>query len=52
MAFSYADADIDTGSERLGIRWEASKAVPSGTEVPYLGLLRDLNARSVCLLER
>jgi len=52
MALSYADADIDTQSERLGIRWEAFKTVPFGTEVPYLGLLWDLNARSVCLLER
>jgi len=39
MAFSYADADIDALSARLGIRWEASKAVLFETEVPYLGLL-------------
>jgi hypothetical protein len=51
-AFSYADIDIDILSERLGIRWEASKAIPFGTEVPYLGLLWDLRARTVCLLEK
>jgi hypothetical protein len=50
--FSYADADIDALSDRLGIRWEASKAVPFGTEIPFLGFLWNLNTRTVCLLEK
>ena len=50
--FSYADADIDTLSEHLGIRWETSKSVPFGPKVPYLGFLWDLQARTVCLLEK
>jgi hypothetical protein len=50
--FSYADADIDALSELLGIRWETSKSVPFGAEVPYLGLLWDLRARTVRLLEK
>ena len=51
QTFSYADTDIDTLSEHLGIRWESSKAVPFGPAVPYLGFLWDLDARTVCLLE-
>ena len=49
--FSYADADIDIISNRLGIRWEASKTIPFGTEVPYLGFLWNLQTRTVRLLE-
>jgi hypothetical protein len=52
QTFAYADSDIDALSERLGIRWEASKAVPFGTEFPYLGFLWDLSTRSVRLLEK
>jgi hypothetical protein len=37
QVFAYADADIDKLSAHLGIRWEASKSVPFGEEVPYLG---------------
>ena len=50
--FSYSDTEIDAVSERLGIHWEPSKAVPFGFEIPYLGLLWDLRARTVCLLEK
>ena len=35
--FTYADADIDKLSDRLGIRWQPSKSIPFGEEVPYLG---------------
>jgi hypothetical protein len=52
QTFAYADADIDAVSERLGIQWEASKTVPFGTKIPYLGLLWDLGMHSVCLLEK
>ena len=37
QAFAYADVDIDHISTCLGIRWEASKSVRFGEEVPYLG---------------
>ena len=49
--FTYADADINKLSVRLGIRWEASKSVPFGTEVPYLGFRWNLDTRVVHLLE-
>ena len=49
--FAYADADIDKLSARLRIRWEASKAVPFGTEVPYLGFRWNLDTCIVHLLE-
>lgn len=49
--FTYADADIDKLSSYLGIRWEPSKSVPFGTEVPYLGFRWDLCARVVHLLK-
>jgi hypothetical protein len=52
QAFAYADTDIDTLSEHLGIHWESSKAVPFGPEVPYLGFLWNLDTRTVCLLEK
>ena len=47
--FAYADADIDRISARLGVVWQASKSVPFGTEVPYLGFRWDLHARKVYL---
>ena len=50
--FTYADADIDAVSERLGIRCEPSKATPFGPEVPYLGFSWDLHARTVRLLDK
>ena len=49
--FSYAERDIDQLSERLGIRWEASKSVPFGVEVPYLGFLWNLRTCVVRLLD-
>ena len=49
--FAYADVDIDKISARLGIKWEASKATPFGTQVPYLGFRWDLDTRVVHLLE-
>ena len=44
--------DIDALSRHLGIRWEATKSIPFGTEVPYLGFLWNLHTRTVCLLEK
>ena len=49
--FPYAEADIDKISAHLGIRWEPSKSIPFGTEVPYLGFRWDLQARMVHLLD-
>jgi hypothetical protein len=51
LGFSYTDTDIDRLSSRLGIKWEASKSVRFGFEVPYLGFRWDLHARIVHLLE-
>lgn len=50
--FTYAEADIDELSQRLRICWELSKSVPFRPEVPYLGFLWDLEARTVRLLEK
>ena len=47
--FAYADEDIDQIFQRLGIRWEPSKTVPFGSEVPYLGFCWDLRNRAVHL---
>ena len=47
--FAYADADIDKLSTHLSIRWEASKSIPFGEEVRYLGFRWDLRARVVHL---
>ena len=47
--FAYADADIDKLSARLGIKWQASKSVPFGEEVPYLGFRWNLRSRKVYL---
>ena len=51
QSFAYADEDIDKISQRLGIRWEHSKTVPFGSEVPYLGFRWDLHSRTVHLRE-
>ena len=51
QSFAYADEDIDRISQRLGIRWEHSKTVTFGSEVPYLGFLWDLHNREVHLRE-
>ena len=50
--FPYAEVDIDKVSACLGIRWEPSKSIPFGTEVPYLGFHWDLQARVVHLLKK
>ena len=49
--FAYADADIDKLSDRLGIKWQASKSVPFGEEVPYLGFQWNLQSRKVYLTD-
>ena len=49
--FTYVDSDIDCISMRLGIWWEASKSIPFGTEVPYLGFHWDLQTHLVHLPE-
>ena len=51
QSFTYADADIDELSERLGIRWEPSKSVPFGAEIPYLGFSWNLRTRIIQLLD-
>jgi hypothetical protein len=47
--FAYADADIDELSAHLSIKWESSKSVPFGEEVPYLGFQWNLRSRVVYL---
>ena len=47
--FTYADADIDELSACLGIRWQTSKTIPFGTEVPYLGFRWDMRTQLVHL---
>jgi hypothetical protein len=47
--FTYADTDIDKLSVCLGIRWQTTKSVPFGTEVPYLGFCWDLHSQIVHL---
>ena len=49
--FAYADEDINQISQRLGIRWEPSKTIPFGPEVPYLGFRWDLRNQVVHLRE-
>lgn len=49
--FTYYDKDIDNISKILGIPWESSKTVPFNHTVPYLGLLWDLQNRTVSLPE-
>jgi hypothetical protein len=47
--FTYNDADIDSLSDALGIPWEASKTIPFGHSVQYLGFTWDLQARTVAV---
>jgi hypothetical protein len=47
--FAYADTDIDELSAHLGIKWELSKSIPFGVEIPYLGFLWNLHLRTVLL---
>ena len=49
--FTYASTDIDLLSEELGIPWEASKTVPFGFVVLYLGFIWDLNTCTVAIPE-
>ena len=49
--FAYADPDIDELLERLGIKWETSKSIPFGMEVPYLGFRWNLLTHIVHLPE-
>ena len=49
--FTYADADIDELSSRLGIKWQSSKSIPFGEEVPYLGFRWNLRTQVVYLPE-
>ncbi|GLB41303.1 putative tyrosine recombinase [Lyophyllum shimeji] len=46
-AYTYSSADIDALSHTLGIPWEASKTVEFGFSVQYLGLVWDLQERTV-----
>jgi len=45
--FTYADADINRLSDKLGIPWELSKMVPFSNVVPYLSFVWNLTARTV-----
>ena len=50
--FAYADADIDELSSYLGIRWQSSKTIPFGEEVPYLGFRWNLRTLVVHLTDK
>ena len=47
--FAYDDTIIDSLSNHLGIPWEATKTIPFGPVVPYLGLSWDLDTKTVAL---
>ena len=47
--FAYADIDIDSLSDHLGIRWEITKSIPFGEEVVYLGFRWNLRLRVMYL---
>ena len=47
--FAYADIDIDSLSDHLGIKWATSKSIPFGEEVAYLGFQWNLRSRVVYL---
>jgi hypothetical protein len=49
--FTYGMGDIDRISSELGIPWEASKDIPFGVEVPFIGLQWNLETRMVLLPE-
>ena len=49
--FTYADADIDELSSHLSIKWQSSKSIPFGEEVPYLGFRWNLRTQVVYLPE-
>ena len=50
--YSYGDDDIDSISDRLGIKWEPAKTVPFGFSVPYLGFTWDLSRCTVTVPDR
>ncbi|KAF5377916.1 hypothetical protein D9615_006695 [Tricholomella constricta] len=47
--YAYASTDIDRISKSLGIPWEPTKTVEFDSHVQYLGLVWDLQERSVSL---
>ena len=47
--FTYTDKDIDLISDELGISWGASKTIPFGTVVPYLGFVWNLDMHTVAI---
>ena len=47
--FAYVDADIDELLSLLGIKWQSTKTIPFGEEVPYLGFHWNLCAQMVHL---
>ncbi|GLB39889.1 putative tyrosine recombinase [Lyophyllum shimeji] len=49
--YTYCIADIDEISEELGIPWEVSKDIPFTSTPLYIGLVWDLEARTVTLPE-
>jgi hypothetical protein len=49
MDFAYSMADIDEASNALSIPWEKEKDVQFSTEVPFVGFLWNLSARTVSL---
>ena len=50
--FTYADINIDSLSDHLGIKWETSKSIPFGEEVAYLGFQWNLQSRVIYLPDK
>ena len=50
--FTYTDADIDRLSAQLGVKWQDSKSIPFGEEVPYLGFRWNLRTQKVHLPDK
>ena len=50
--YSYGDDDINSISDRLGIKWELAKTIPFGFSVPYLGFTWDLSRCTVSVPDR
>ena len=47
--FAYANININSLSDHLGIKWETSKSIPFGEEVTYLGFQWNLRSQVVYL---
>lgn len=47
--YTYCMADVDNISNQLGIPWETEKDVPFQSTVPFIGLLWDLENRTVSI---